>query len=82
MDPQSKALLEKTYVLVEDNNRMLKKVRSVQRRTAFFQIVKTLVILGISIGAFYFLQPYLDGFRDFVLETGMTIDKFKSMLPQ
>lgn len=82
MDPESKKLLEKTYELTEENNRMLHKVRSVQRRTAMFQTVKALIVLGISIGAFYFLQPYVDSFRDFIHETGMTIEKFKSLMPK
>ncbi|MCX6747579.1 MAG: hypothetical protein NTW98_01355 [Candidatus Nomurabacteria bacterium] len=82
MDPQSKALLEKTYELVEENHEMLRKVRSVQKRAELFQVVKTLVVIGISIGAFYFLQPYVDGLQDFITETGMTIEKFKSLMPR
>jgi len=82
MDQESKELLEKTYELAEDNNKMLRKVRSVQKRTALLQIIKTLFVVGVSIGAFYFLQPYVDSFQNFVQETGMTIEKFKSLMPR
>ena len=82
MDPESKKLLEKTYELVEENHQMLRKVRSFQRQTAFFNAVKLFFVLGVSIGAFYFLQPYIDSFQDFVYETGLTIEKFKSMMPK
>jgi maleate cis-trans isomerase len=82
MDPESKKLLEKTYELAEENNRMLRQVRSVQKRTALFQAVKALVVIGISIGAFYFLQPYVERYQQFIQETGMTIEKFKSLMPR
>jgi len=81
MDPETKKLLEDTYHLVEENNKMLHKVRGVQKRATLFSVFYWIVIIGVSVGAFYFLQPYVDGFRDFVTETNSTFDKFKSFLP-
>ncbi len=60
MQPEEKKLLEETFELVKDNNVMLHKIRSAQKWASFMRIVYWLVIIGISIGAFYVLQPYVD----------------------
>jgi hypothetical protein len=78
MDPEDKKLLEKVYELAEENNEMLRKVRAVQKRAFFFQIVRWVFIIGIAIGAFYFLQPYVDNFQYFLENTSDTIDKIKN----
>jgi len=60
MDPESKRLLEETFALAEENNKMLHKVRSVQKWSAFWRTVKVILIIGIAFGAFYFMEPYLN----------------------
>jgi hypothetical protein len=64
MDPESKKLLEETFRLAEENNRMLHKVRSVQKWAAFWSGLKIFIIIGITLGAFYFLEPYLKKVMD------------------
>ena len=60
MDAEDKKLLEETYKLSLENNSMLHKVRSVQKWASFWQGVKLLVIIGITLGSFYYIEPYLD----------------------
>ncbi len=60
MDPESKKLLEKTYELALENNEMLKKVRSVQKRAFLASAVKLLIYIGITLGAYYYVEPYLN----------------------
>jgi len=79
MDPEDKKLLEKVYELAEENNDMLRKVRTVQKRQYLFQVIRWGLIIGISIGAFYFLQPYVDNFQYFLEDTSDTIDQIKSL---
>ncbi len=79
MDPEDKKLLEKVYELAEENNEMLRKIRSIQNRQFIFQIIRWVLIIGISIGAFYFLQPYVDNFQYFLEDTSDTIDQIKSL---
>lgn len=60
MTPEEKSLLERTYKLTEENNALLRKM---QRRALFgtvFRVIYWALIIGISIGAFYFIQPYID----------------------
>jgi hypothetical protein len=60
MDPESKKLLEETLELEKENNKIL---RSMRRSMFWSRVMNTLywlIIIGISLGAFYFLQPYFD----------------------
>jgi len=58
MDPELKKLTEVNMELLKENNRMLKKMRRTQKRSTFFKFLYWLVIIGIALGGFYFLQPY------------------------
>jgi len=60
MDPEEKRLIEKTLELTEENNRMLKSMRSSMRWGRALRVFYWLVIIGLSFGAYYFIQPYID----------------------
>ena len=60
MDPESKQLLENTLALTEENNKLLHKIRGVQKRAVVWQVLRWIIILGIAFGSFYFLEPYLN----------------------
>jgi hypothetical protein len=60
VDPESKKLLEDTYSLALENNKMLHKVRNVQKWATFWSWLKVFLIIGITFGSFYFLEPYLN----------------------
>lgn len=57
-------LLQKTYKLVQESNTELHKIRRAQKLRTFLNIVYWLIIVGVSIGAFYYLQPYVDGLSE------------------
>lgn len=65
MDPESKKLLEDTFALAQENNKMLRKVRSVQKWGTFWSSFKILLVIGVAFGSFYFLEPYLDPIINF-----------------
>ena len=60
MDPDTKQLLEDTFELAKENNKMLHHVRRIQKRQAFWAIVRVILIIGIALGLFYYLEPYLN----------------------
>ena len=60
MDPRSQKLLEDTFALAEENNKILRKMRRSQRISSFLRLFYWILIIGASIGAFYYLQPYVD----------------------
>ena len=60
MSPEERELLNKSVSLAADNNRML---HSMKRSMFWAHVMSTLywvLIIGVSVGAFYFIQPYID----------------------
>ncbi len=60
MNSESEQLLQKTLTVVEENNKMLHKIRGVQKRETFWRVLKLFIIIGITFGSFYFIEPYLN----------------------
>ncbi len=60
MSPEERKLLDETVELSRENNQMLRRMQSRLRLANFFSWLKWLIIIGTTIGAYYYLQPYLD----------------------
>ncbi|MDD5165376.1 MAG: hypothetical protein PHG25_02460 [Candidatus Pacebacteria bacterium] len=60
MTPEEKSLLERTYKLVEENNNILISMRRGARITNIMRIAYWVVILVVSFGAYYAIQPYIN----------------------
>lgn len=60
MDFHDKDFLNRLMALTEENNAMLHKIRRATRLALFGRILYWFVVIGLSIGAFYYLQPYID----------------------
>jgi hypothetical protein len=60
MDPESKKLLEETLHLEQDNNKILRSMKRSMFWARIMNIIYWLIIIGISVGAFYFIEPYLN----------------------
>ncbi len=60
MTPEERSLLERTYKLAEENNAILLTLRRAHRIGTGLRIAYWVVIIGISVGAFYLVQPVLD----------------------
>ena len=52
--------MEKTYEIEKENNRILKGLRNTNRWATVFRVFYWIIIIGVSVGAFYFIQPYVD----------------------
>lgn len=60
MDPETKKLLEENLVLAKETNHLLKKVVSAARWGRVFHLIYWIIIIGASVGAYYWLQPVLN----------------------
>jgi hypothetical protein len=58
MNPYEKELLEETRKLAQENNKILKSLRTAHRWSTFFSFFYWIIIIGVAAGAFYFLKPY------------------------
>ena len=66
MTPEEKALLERTFELVKENNELLRSLKNRARLGTAIKIVYWVVIIALSLGATYFFQSYLDTIKSAV----------------
>ena len=60
MDPEIKKLIETNVALNKENNEMLHKLVTYQKWNQIYKVVYWGIIILISLGAFYFIKPYLN----------------------
>lgn len=59
MTPEERQLLERTARMTEQNNTMLRHLYRSMIWGRIAQIVYWLLIVGIALGSYYVIQPYL-----------------------
>ena len=63
MTPEERQILIQTHRMVEENNHLLRKMHRSALWGRFFHFLYWAVIIGLSVGAYYFIQPYVDQLR-------------------
>ena len=58
MTPEERSLLERTYKIVQENNSILRSLRRSNRYSLVFKVVYWGVIIVVSLGAYFAIQPY------------------------
>jgi len=67
--------LDEIYRLVKENNETLQKMRRSQKWSNIFRLFYWIIVLGLGVGVYVYLEPYLKG----VLDTyGSVLDTFNS----
>ena len=59
MDPETKQLLKESIEIGKENNEMLRKMVRSQKWTNIYRVVYWGIIILSSVGAYYFIQPFL-----------------------
>ncbi len=60
MQPEEREILDRTLALSEENNKILRKMQRSLRWGRFFNALYWVFIIGTAVGAYYYVQPYLD----------------------
>lgn len=84
MDPETKKLLEENLTLTRETNNLIKKIVSAQRWGRAFHLIYWIIIIGGSVGVYYFLQPVLGsvlGNYDALMNSVDKIQKTTQSLP-
>ncbi|MDP3958005.1 MAG: hypothetical protein Q8Q36_00900 [bacterium] len=67
MDPELKTLIKENLALARETNELVHKMHSAQKWARFLRLLYWLVLIGISVGAFYYLsgplQTLIDTYR-------------------
>jgi len=59
MTPDEKHMLEEMAELAKENNKILRSMQRAIWWGRFFGFLKWTVIIGLTLGSFYYIQPYL-----------------------
>jgi len=87
MTPDEKALIQQIYKTVQENNEILRSLRRSTRWSTAIKISYWAVIILLSFGAFYFIQPYINAvsgasstFQNNTNEVQNTADALRDLL--
>ena len=64
MDQEDKNIIRENLEVAQENQKMLKKIRRSMFLGNVTRIFYWIIIIGASLGAYYFLQPYIDSARE------------------
>lgn len=60
MDPADYHKVDRILELVEENNQKIKKLYRAARWSRVLRIIYLIIIIGASLGIYYYVQPYFD----------------------
>lgn len=81
MDQEEKDLLNKTYELSKENSHILKGIRSSNRWSSFVRVLYWIIIIGASVVAYYYIQPYIDTAIKAYQSIQKDLNSVKSIIP-
>lgn len=76
-DDDLKKLLQKNLEVSEESLKILKKINRAAVMGRVFRFFKWLIIIGISVGAFYYIEPYIGQLTDLLKQ----LQKLQNILP-
>jgi len=80
MENNEQKLLERIAELTKENNDILLRLQSRARWGTAFKVFYWLVIIGVSIGTFYFVQPYIDSIGTGLNQLQTDVNTFKKFV--
>ncbi|MDO8620634.1 MAG: hypothetical protein Q7R64_04795 [bacterium] len=60
MSPEERQLLIQTHRMVEENHALLRKMHRSALFGRVFHMLYWIIIIGLSVGAYFFVQPYVE----------------------
>jgi len=60
MEEKDRDLLKQIAMLTEQNNKLLKRIDRRATWSLVYRVFYWSVVIGLSFGAYYFVQPYID----------------------
>lgn len=67
-------LIKRVAELTEENNKMLHRMQRARRWSQFFTILRWLVVVALTLGAYYYIQPWLESWQQFYQERSAELD--------
>jgi len=81
MDQEIKKMLQESLELAKENNTLLLKLRNAQRWQQITRAVYLLIIIGVTLGAFVYLQPFINQVKGIFTGKSNTAQNLKLGIP-
>ena len=78
MDPIEAKRINALERTVNENNKLLRKLHRGMITRRIMTTLYWVIIIGISVGALYFLQPYIELLQNTIEQLGGVLDLFQS----
>ncbi|MCK5022092.1 MAG: hypothetical protein KAR54_02495 [Candidatus Pacebacteria bacterium] len=66
MDSEEKQMLKESLKTIKENRQILNKIKKGMLWGRISRIIYWVIIVGISLGAYYYVQPFVDSARETV----------------
>ena len=77
MDEENAKLLEENLKLSKENNEILRSLRRSMRLARFMSLLYWVLIIGSAVGAYYFVEPYINQIKDLYGGAGDMLNNFR-----
>ncbi len=64
MDPEQQKAFQELLELTRENNKILTKMYRSMMWGRVVRVLYWILVIGIAIGSFYFIQPYMDQLKE------------------
>ncbi|MFA6273200.1 MAG: hypothetical protein WC673_01780 [Candidatus Paceibacterota bacterium] len=78
MTDEEKEILERTYELAKDTNDKVSRLYRSHRWGRAIKIIYWVAIIGMSLGAYWLIQPYVDQLKEVYSGVGDTVDTIRT----
>ncbi len=82
MPPMDRHLFDKLLEVTEENNRILKSLRSSARWSTFWTVIKLIVFIGPVVVAYFYLAPYWGVIKQSTLDMFSALETLQSLSGQ
>ncbi|MBX4195365.1 hypothetical protein KW796_00150 [Candidatus Parcubacteria bacterium] len=77
MNPEDKVLLERTLKISEENNKLLRSMRSTARWAVLWGIIKIIILIVPFVIAYFYLEPQFGSISDSFRQAQGVLNTFK-----
>jgi len=78
MDEEIRQLLQKNLEVSQESLKILKKINRARIIGNIFSFLKWMIIIGVSIGIYYYIQPYLGKLTDLLKQ----LQEMQNIIPK
>ena len=78
MDPDNTKKLDELLKITKENNELLRKTRRAQKNAQLLRGLYWLVIVALSLGAYYYVEPYLKTITSLYTDTTNSINSLEN----